>query len=59
MSDPCRCHNNHAMVTAFHAGHCCFFPASQTCHPEEVASWETEEAERRKLLADNERNETP
>lgn len=37
---PCRCHDSHAAVTPFHSGHCCFFPPDQTCHPQEVATWE-------------------
>lgn len=40
--EPCRCHRSYAMVSPFHAGHCCFWPASQTCHAEEVAEWERE-----------------
>ena len=36
---PCRCHRNDAYIAPAHAGHCCFFPATQTCHPDEVATW--------------------
>lgn len=41
-AEPCRCHRSFAYVTGIHEGHCCFFPASQTCHPDEVAEWERE-----------------
>jgi hypothetical protein len=36
---PCQCHNA-ATVVPFHNGHCCFWPTTQTCHPEAVAEWE-------------------
>lgn len=41
---PCRCHQPHAQIIPFHTGHCCFFPASQTCHQTEVAEWERQHA---------------
>lgn len=37
--EPCQCHKNFAPVTPTHTGHCCFVPATQTCHPDEVAEW--------------------
>ena len=46
MSAPCKCHRSFAHVTPFHTGHCCFFPASQTCHEQEVAEWVREHARR-------------
>lgn len=46
MSDPCRCHQSFAAIANFHDGHCCFFPATQTCHEKEVAEW-TRTMERR------------
>lgn len=39
MPEPCECHRSFAYVTRFHTGHCCFFPESQACHPDEVAEW--------------------
>lgn len=36
---PCRCLNNHTFIAPLHEGHCCFHPANQTCHPDEVAAW--------------------
>lgn len=36
---PCRCHQSRAAVSPIHDGHCCFLPASQTCHPVELAAW--------------------
>lgn len=41
---PCRCHRSHATVSPTHSGHCCFLPATQTCHPAAVATWITEDA---------------
>lgn len=38
--EPCQCMWSWAYITNSHSGHCCFFPATQTCHPEEVAEWE-------------------
>lgn len=37
---PCIHHTDHAYITTWHKGHCCFWPPSQTCHPVEVAAWE-------------------
>ena len=37
---PCKCHQNFAYIAPRHGGHCCFFPASQSCHPDEVRLWE-------------------
>jgi hypothetical protein len=36
---PCKCHKNFAHIASTHSGHCCFVPATQTCHPGEVAAW--------------------
>ncbi len=33
---PCQCHRSNAAILPTHAGHCCFFPADQDCHPAEV-----------------------
>lgn len=38
--EPCQCMTSFAAVSPIHPGHCCFVPATQTCHPEEVAEWE-------------------
>lgn len=38
--EPCQCLTSFAVVSPIHPGHCCFLPASQTCHREEVAEWE-------------------
>lgn len=38
--EPCQCMTSFAAVTNTHPGHCCFVPASQECHPAEVAEWE-------------------
>jgi hypothetical protein len=40
--DPCRCVHSYAAVSPMHDGHCCFFPATQICHDEEVAAWSAE-----------------
>lgn len=40
LPEPCQCMTSWAYITNRHDGHCCFFPATQTCHPEEVAEWE-------------------
>jgi hypothetical protein len=40
LSKPCKCMSTHAMVAPRHGGHCCFFPATQTCHAEFVAEWQ-------------------
>lgn len=45
--EPCQCHQSFASVVPSHRGHCCFFPATQTCHPAEVAEWERQNALRR------------
>jgi len=37
---PCKCHTSFAYISPTHTGHCCFVPATQQCHPEEVAAWE-------------------
>jgi hypothetical protein len=37
---PCRCHQSFAYITPTHQGHCCFVPATQTCHQSEVVEWE-------------------
>lgn len=37
---PCQCMTSFAAISPTHHGHCCFVPATQTCHPEEVAEWE-------------------
>jgi|GEM_PF-5212446 len=42
MAEPCKCHRSHAYITPTHSGHCCFYPASQNCHPEEAAAWVAE-----------------
>lgn len=39
---PCQCMRSHAYISPSHDGHCCFFPASQTCHQAEMAAWEDE-----------------
>lgn len=44
--EPCQCHKSWAAITPTHRGHCCFVPASQTCHPQEVAAWEVEQGRR-------------
>ena len=46
MTEPCKCLNSWAYITPTHGGHCCFLPASATCHEEEVAVWEAERARR-------------
>lgn len=38
--EPCKCHQNFAYVAPTHSGHCCFLPAGQDCHQQEVAAWE-------------------
>jgi hypothetical protein len=38
--EPCQCHTSVAAVSPVHPGHCCFLPASQDCHREEVEAWE-------------------
>ena len=38
--EPCKCHRNFAYVAPTHPGHCCFLPAGQDCHQQEVAAWE-------------------
>jgi hypothetical protein len=38
--EPCQCMTSFAAISPIHSGHCCFLPATQTCHPEEVAEWE-------------------
>ena len=40
--DPCQCHDSWAYISPTHRGHCCFVPATQTCHQAEVAAWEAE-----------------
>lgn len=40
--EPCQCHSSFAYIAPMHDGHCCFQPATQTCHPAEVAAWEAE-----------------
>lgn len=42
MNEPCQCLRSHAAVSPTHRGHCCFLPATQTCHPEAVAAWRAE-----------------
>ena len=37
---PCQCHDSFAAVSPTHPGHCCFLPADQDCHREEVEAWE-------------------
>ena len=37
---PCQCMTSWAYISPMHDGHCCFQPATQTCHPDEVAEWE-------------------
>lgn len=37
--EPCRCLNLYAAISPTHLGHCCFIPATRTCHPDEVAAW--------------------
>lgn len=44
---PCRCHSSWAYIAPWHNGHCCFVPASQTCHAAEVAEWERQRDLRR------------
>ena len=39
-SGPCQCHDSLANITPIHPGHCCFLPASQDCHRDEVEAWE-------------------
>jgi hypothetical protein len=46
VGEPCRCHKNFAAIAPMHPGHCCFQPATQTCHEAEVAAWEAENARR-------------
>jgi hypothetical protein len=46
-AQPCRCLQSWAYISPWHPGHCCFVPASQTCHAEEVAAWEQERMRRR------------
>ena len=46
-ADPCQCHQSFAYITNRHGGHCCFFPETQTCHPDEVAAWERERQRQR------------
>lgn len=41
----CRCCYEHMAISPFHEGHCCFWPATQTCHPDEVAAWEAKRDE--------------
>jgi hypothetical protein len=43
-AEPCQCHKSFASVVPSHRGHCCFFPATQACHPAEVAEWEQQSA---------------
>jgi hypothetical protein len=38
--EPCQCHRSVAAVSPTHPGHCCFLPATQDCHREEVEAWE-------------------
>lgn len=38
--EPCQCHRSRASIAPMHGGHCCFWPATQTCHSREVADWE-------------------
>lgn len=47
---PCQCHTSFAYIVPTHGGHCCFFPASQTCHPAEVAEWERQRDLRREMM---------
>jgi hypothetical protein len=47
MPDPCQCLKSFAAVSPIHPGHCCFLPATQTCHPVEVAEWERQRDARR------------
>ena len=49
MNAPCRHLDDFAAVTNFHDGHCCFWPASQDCHPAEVAEWERRARELRTI----------
>jgi hypothetical protein len=42
LADPCQCMRHHAYIAPFHDGHCCFWPATQTCHQAEVTAWEDE-----------------
>ena len=48
---PCQCHTSFAYISPMHGGHCCFQPATQTCHPEAVARWEAERDRRRLMRA--------
>lgn len=47
---PCKCLQSWAYITPTHLGHCCFIPASQTCHPAEVAEWERRRDEMREAV---------
>lgn len=47
--EPCKCHRSHAYVAPFHPGHCCFWPPTRTCHPDEVAEWERQSNLRRDM----------
>lgn len=37
--EPCQCHRSFAVISPTHTGHCCFVPATQTCHEAEVEAW--------------------
>lgn len=56
--EPCKCHQNFAYIAPTHSGHCCFVPASQTCHVEQVAEWESKKRAALGLTAEQEEERT-